>query len=426
MVKLIKWLCVLALMLLLAAGLSIIWLIQSDPLVNQSSAAQLQEADSVKPLLNKLRSSLRQRHFSQQIVLTEQQLNALVGVVQRARPEIKAGVSIEPGSTWILASYKLPETPFGQYLNIHLQLLPGNGIVLEKVKVGSIQLPGRLALRTVVKAINWYTNSDVGTQLLKQVEQVSMHKQRLTVMIKPINDLLTELDKVKGDLSSPATKGRTERVAHYMKLLATLPNSFNRQTSLSNYMKPLFKEAQRRSQAQPAHLENEAALLALAAYAGNYRFGRLIGNVQPVAGKVTRPTQRPVLAERTDLSQHFIYSLAIKLLSEQGVSAAIGEFKELMDRARGGSGYSFVDLAADKAGIAFAMTATNTATAGKLQELFANGNGESLFFPDISGLPEGISKPEFERRFSQVDSPAYLQVVQEIDRRLATLPAYRL
>ncbi len=48
--------------------------------------------------------------------------------------------------------------------------------------------------------------------------------------------------------------------------------------------------------------------------------------------RIVKGGLKPVLANRKDLSLHFIFSAAIKLLSEQGISVAVGEFKELMDK----------------------------------------------------------------------------------------------
>ena len=146
--------------------------------------------------------------------------------------------------------------------------------------------------------------------------------------------------------------------------------------------------------------------------------------MQPVAGQVALPKRKPLLAQRQDLSLHFIYSAAIKLLSEQGMSAAIGEFKELMDRGNGGSGFSFVDLAADLAGVEFAKSATNELKARQFQYTLAGNTLESTFFPDISALPEGLSKSAFNQQFKQVDSPEYKAMLTNIRQRIASLPIH--
>ena len=133
----------------------------------------------------------------------------------------------------------------------------------------------------------------------------------------------------------------------------------------------------------------------------------------------------PKLANRNDLSQHFIFSAAIKLLSDQGVTVAIGEFKELMDRVVSGSGYSFVDLAADKAGVKFADYLTDPDTAKSAQSRLSIASNEDLLFPDIKDLPEGLKTDAFKQTFKTVDSPEYQQMITEIKGRLAGLPLYQ-
>jgi hypothetical protein len=175
-----------------------------------------------------------------------------------------------------------------------------------------------------------------------------------------------------------------------------------------------------------AALENEAAIMALAIYAGHRRFSNMVGDLSFAVAPIPTAIQKPVLANREDLSLHFIFSAAIKLLSEQGISIAVGEFKELMDRGEGGSGYSFVDLAADMAGANFAALAVQAETAKAVQNLLSSNPNEMMFFPSIVGLVEGMSKAQFKQKYSNIESEAYNEVLSEIKMRLAMLPISRV
>ena len=57
------------------------------------------------------------------------------------------------------------------------------------------------------------------------------------------------------------------------------------------------------------------------------------------------------LSGRGDLSLHFLYSVILEQVGKENIGLSIGELKELLDSNEGGSGFSFADLAADKAGI---------------------------------------------------------------------------
>jgi hypothetical protein len=217
------------------------------------------------------------------------------------------------------------------------------------------------------------------------------------------------------------------KTAYYLKQLSLL-EAGKRSTpqSLAEYMGPVFTWAKNRSNYETASKENKAAIMALAIYAGHPRFANFVGEVQPQIRKLALPKAPAKLKFRGDLNQHFIFSAAINIISEQFLSIAIGEFKELMDRSKGGSGFSFVDLAADFAGVQFAVAATRPSSARLVQNILAGNTNESLFFPDIQGLPEGLRKNEFSRRFTEVDSPEYLEMVRSINQRIAELPIHQV
>lgn len=424
--KLIKILFVLLLLSLVAIVGLFLTAIESQPLVVASSGEQVNNAESVKTLMKQLNNSLVDRTNKQDIKISQNQLNSLVGFAQRANGKVNGKVNITRRSTSILTSYQLPQNPIGQYINLDILILPGEGINVSHVKVGPLTIPGNLALGTVVTLANWYTSSDIASQFVKQVESVTMTDQQVSLSVLPLDQFLQELNEVKQGVGGVDDEEMRLRTAYYLKQLSLLDiGKRSSAQSLAKFTGPLFTWAKNRSTYDTAAKENEAAIMALAIYAGHHRFANLVGDVQPIPGRVALPSVKPTLKSRTDLNQHFIFSAAIKVMSEQGVSMAIGEFKELMDRSRDGSGYSFIDLAADFAGVEFAVTATDTATASALQYIMAGNTDERTFFPDTQRLPEGLSKAEFTRQFEKVDSPKYLQMVKQIQQRIATLPIHQ-
>jgi hypothetical protein len=424
--KFIKFLFILLLLIVLGLG-AILWMsLESAPLVEENSSQQVEDADSVKELMGQISNSLENRSASQRIDLTHNQLNSLVGFAQRAQKNFNGRVNISKRGTGFYATYKLPANPIGRYINLELLLLPADGIALEHVKVGRVAIPGQWAISAIIQLTDWYTGSDIATQFIAQVENIAMTEQKMIISIRPIDNFLRELNNVQEGLNGTGDEELVLRTAFYLKYLHELDiGKKSTAQSLARYIGSVFAQAQSRSNYDTAAKENEAAIMALAIYAGHYRFANFVGKVQPIANKIAGPTTPPVLANRADLNQHFIFSAGIKILSEQGLSIAIGEFKELMDRGNGGSGYSFVDLSADFAGVKFAQTATEPEKAQKLQALLANSSDESLFFPDIKGLPEGLSKAAFTSQFTQVDSPEYQKLVQEIHRRVNALTIHQ-
>ena len=122
---------------------------------------------------------------------------------------------------------------------------------------------------------------------------------------------------------------------------------------------------------------------------------------------------------------HFLYSAGITLATQQGIGIAAGEFKELLDSGNSGSGFSFADLAADRAGIQFVTVATaSEAAARQLQTKVVASNSEEDFFPDISGLVEGLSEEQFRQQYGSAESERYRKQVALIDQRIERLPVY--
>jgi hypothetical protein len=50
---------------------------------------------------------------------------------------------------------------------------------------------------------------------------------------------------------------------------------------------------------------------------------------------------------------------------------------------------------------------------------------ESDLMPEIADLPEYMPEAEFKRRFGGVGAPAYKQMMQDIERRVAACALYR-
>ena len=98
------------------------------------------------------------------------------------------------------------------------------------------------------------------------------------------------------------------------------------------------------------------------------------------------------LERRHDWVQHFVTTAGIQVAAGSGISNFIGEAKEVSD-AEGPSGFSFTDIAADRAGVRFAEVATGSeSSARKLQDTLASSPAERDFFPRSATCPKGSAK----------------------------------
>lgn len=183
---------------------------------------------------------------------------------------------------------------------------------------------------------------------------------------------------------------------------------------------PVFELAQKRSAAgADAREENRAALLALA-FAP---FPRELVTVLPAARFWRLPPAWPLsLQGRRDFPLHFLISAALAAEAGGPFADAVGVFKEVLD-ARGTSGFSFNDIAADRAGTRLGLLALREPQ--RLQAALAAHLTDDDLLPDIRDLPESLRPEEFTARFGAIGSPAYARMLADIEARLDRVPLYR-
>ena len=209
--------------------------------------------------------------------------------------------------------------------------------------------------------------------------------------------------------------------AHLRRLVAAglgLPSGEARFGAL---LQTAFAPMPRDPARQSAVQHNRAAILALGLSIGEERLARLVGldrNGEWVrAAALLR--QGTTLRGRDDWSRHFCLSAALAVLEHPLVSDAGGLMKEQLDALMRGSGFSFGDLAADRAGVRFAAAATHSEAAAKaMQARLQSGFAVNDFFPPAADLPENLTLEQFRRDYGEVGSQRYRQKVSEIEARL--------
>lgn len=422
-------------LVVLAPFLAAAVLIDGEPLVTGAGELTTERATRARNLVSRIRSEfVLANEPPAEFVITEDELNGLAALAGRALPRVTGRANITPFAALGALTARVPSTPFGSYINVMVEVSESSrGLGVSKVRIGSVSIPPRLALWMGRLLLDGYLGWGNGQALLNMVAGISLDADQVTVHFRPGPDFALRMAVIRDRfrlareetirVSDPALVG-----IYYRELeqLAALTGPGDR-ISLARYMAPLFDLAARRSRSGSAIEENRAAIMALAIVFGSPRFELFTGPVLPAGGQ-TEESQRSstTLADRVDSRLHFIYSAALKLASDSGVSFALGEFKEMLDAGEGGSGFSFADLAADRAGIRFAEEATaSEARAGRLQQLVAAGEGEGLFFPSLQGLVEELEEARFRQSFSGLDSPEYRAAIAGIDQRLHDLPLYR-
>jgi len=400
------------LVLVLAAALAL----QSRALVEPAhSGLRPDEIASTKDFLRR-NDPRRQEAGSQRLLrIEEEQLNLmLMQLAQRyGQGRGAAQIQLQAGTARLQASLQLPL--LGAWLNLEAQLDQTDTLPqVERLRLGHLPLPAGLAhpaLRRLIATLTLPAQAQVAGEL---VETLRFQPQELLLGYHWQAD---SLDHVLGALWTPAEQ---ERARAYNQRLAQISTAYppGHSVSLALLMPPIFELARARSDAPDADpmAENRAALLTLALFSTGQRWSKLL----PSARSWPQPLPRVVtLAGRDDFPQHFLVSAVLALEGSGPLADAIGVYKEVAD-SRGGSGFSFNDIAADRAGTRFGLLAKDAPRS--LQTLIRSGLHELDFMPGVADLPEFLSAEAFQQRYGGLGAPAYRQMMAEIEARIAALP----
>ncbi len=330
-----------------------------------------------------------------------------------------AKVALNPGAVMLWASAKAPVNLFGAYVNVEAIAHQTSGLpAFDRLQLGRIPIPGFFADWLLARALDRLNATEAGKTAVDTVRSVRIAGGHLVVEYQWREDLPERLR------SALLPQADQERLRAYHERLVELTSNprLARQVSLLDLLRPLLVHAAARSANADAAAENRAVLLVLAFYVN----GRGLTAIVPGAKDWPRAVPRKVtLGGRADFSQHFTVSAAIAATAGSPLSDTIGLYKEVED-SRGGSGFSFADIAADRAGTVFGQQATRSvSTARGLQSRVAVGLVEADVLPRFEDLPENLAEAEFKRRFGGVGAPPYVRMMDEIERRVARLALYR-
>ena len=125
------------------------------------------------------------------------------------------------------------------------------------------------------------------------------------------------------------------------------------------------------------------------------------------------------LRGRGDWVRHYCLSAGLAVVEISFVSDAGGLIKEELDALTHGSGFSFGDLAADRAGVRLSEAATASESAAQsMQTRLQSGYSADDFFPIASDLPENLTLEQFRQDYGGVGTQRYRQTINEIETRL--------
>ncbi|MDO9046664.1 MAG: hypothetical protein Q7U66_02890 [Methylobacter sp.] len=355
------------------------------------------------------------------IELTEADLNLAGNYLLNRYSKSAADLDFKNNELRFKVTMTLPENSLGKYLNISFRLgnVEGNDLpVITKFKTGKLLLPAKLAAFVIDTIIQHSSLNEYFILATRPIKAVKIDAEKLTITYYPNKDTLIQARNFLTHTGDNST------LNIYQQKLADIVAKHDPawRLSLADLLRPLFELAYQRSTLESAIDENRVVISAINDYVNKNENKKLLAmsDPTPTAGQ----QYAAFLYKRIDLAQHFIGSAALTASVNKQAAQIAGEEKELSD-AHGGSGFSFIDLAADKAGTRFGEMATSSPeNARKMQKAMSGIKDYSDFMPDPRDLPEHMNEADFKQRFESVNSPVYQEILKQIDARISATPIY--
>ncbi len=418
----LRWLALLALGLPLLAGLLglalLLWLVPApQAVVTQTDAMAVED---VERALQLARSHDPRRAIPGVVRVLRLSQHEAGLLLNHAAARVRASRwTLEFGAdrVHLMGSLRLPDTPWGSWLNLDVQARQTRGLPqLEHVSLGRLSLPVPLVEWAIDQLAARYGVGAYRTLAALVVQQVRLSPRRVEIVYAWGPDAPARV--VAALLPAQEHERLRLYATHLAQLTADQQSSVP--LSLSHVLPPMFELARKRSaDGQDPALENRAALLVLGMVANGVSLAALLPERRD---ELSRRPIRLTLAGRRDFPQHFLVSAALAADSGGPLADMIGLYKELSD-ARSGSGFSFNDMAANRAGTRLGELAVGDPA--KLQQRLAAGLHEDDFMPDVSDLPEFMNEQEFRRRFGTPGSAAFQRMMTDIEDRLGATPLFR-
>lgn len=357
------------------------------------------------------------------IELTESDLNLAGNYLLNRYSKSAVHIQLKNNKLRFNVTATLPENVLGKYLNISFRLgnenineLPG----ITKFKVGKLLLPAKFAAFIIDTIIQNSSLNEYFILATRPIKAVRIDEEKITITYNSSAETLQQAR----DFLAHGSDNPAQNI--YQKKLAEIVAHHDPEwrLSLAELLQPMFDLAYQRSTLDNAVEENRLVILTVNDYVNKQETTKILSNTVAKPDKGTQ--YAAFMYKRIDLAQHFIGSAALTASVNGQLAKVVGEQKELSD-AHGGSGFSFIDLAADKAGTRFGELATSSPeSARKIQKAMSGIKNYSDFMPDPRDLPEKMDAAEFKELYGQINSPAYMEVLMQIDARIAATPIYNL
>lgn len=400
--------------------------------VNKQSSINLQETISVEDiqesqaLMSNILKQIAQKKSHVSIHLFQSDLTALGHLASHIVPNTKVLANMSDIGIFTISSTQFKTDWVSGYINVQCLLIPeGDKISFSHCKIGQLPLPEFLVRWLMEEGLKLSMGNAPAIQLITTLDKAVLSDGKLSIdginaqaIRSGMKSSIANVTEISNYFSANS-QADMSLIQVYLDELSALKNS---SASLSYYLHRAFSLAKSRSELSDPIAENTAAIWAIAILNSGVPLHRVIDLSKL---NVSRKKIKSTLQDRRDLSQHFVTSMLLNQLGENDFALSVGQLKELMD-SDGGTGFSFVDMAANKAGMMLARVATDSEhNAKQIQNALSNPTEESALMPETDDLTEGLSKVSFSEEFKNINSELYNEIETKINQRVRALVVYQ-
>jgi len=396
----------------LLLGCILFFAVDNQPITQHSWSLTQSDIERAKNIVSNTSSKARKT-----IQLSEKDLNIALSYLLNYYLQSTSKITVNDQRLGFKISLFLNKNYFGKYVNLSFNLTKQHGYpTINSLQIGEIKIANEFAGLIVESIIKYTPLKEYYILAAQHIRDIQINSKVLTISYITSADL-----KLKKTLS---LSGKNfQPIIFYQRQITLIIAQHNPKwrLSLAELLQPLFKLAYQRSTEDTAISENRALLMAISTYVNKREIQAYIPfDISPVTKK-----QYPAsLYKRTDMAKHFMASAVLAASGAETLAHILGQEKELSDAKRG-SGFSFVDLAGDRAGLRFGQTATASASkARELQKRMANIKDYTAFMPEVRDLPESMNSTVFKQKFESVYSAKYQAMLKKIDLRISKLNIY--
>jgi hypothetical protein len=413
----LKALLALGLAFALATGVTLYLAIESEPTVRRSAEVTPANAKRAKQILEQAAPVRSRENPPASLTISEQDLDLAANYLAHFYANGGARVTLQQGQAEFTASLRPPWSPLIFYFNVSGVLAESMPVPrFKQMNVGRVLIPGAMADWLFLRSMRRFLGRESLDAASQNIKQIELRSGRLSVVYDRPAQLREKLQRAAFSAADQ------ERLRIYQERLSLIGGGAKSgKVSLTEPLVALFELALTRSKQGDPAAESRAAIIALAYYASHKSLTAYL----PAARDWARAGDLLItLHGRNDLAKHFLVSAALAAKAGGPLADALGLGKEVED-SRSGSGFSFADVAANRAGARFGNNAVDGARALKLQQQIAAGIGETDLMPAVQDLPEALTEAEFKQRMGGVGAPEYNRMIGEIDGRITALKLYR-